>query len=1440
MKWERAVSRNLILDSWLCRAAGLLLGTSISLSAWAGDTSVTVGNGSVTVTGAGTVMNFPVTRTGDLSYDAYLSFQTQTGQNDMAIAGTDYSPLQGSWLLPAGVANLTIPVAINGSNATSADKTFSLNLLSIAAQGPRFALASPQTFGVGPDPFLVAVADINGDGKPDLIVADYDNGQVGVLINTTPPGASTPTFTDQQLFTTGGTTFAVAVADINGDGKPDIVASDDQDGKIFVLLNTTPSGATTASFTNAKPSGFRLQSGAASIAVADLNGDGKPDLVVGGDNNAVTVLINNTATNSSTVSLLPQSLDVGANESSTYVALADLNGDGIPDLIVTDSILNTVSVLLNSTVVGSQSPSFATTPWVQTTGIGPLMCAAVDVNGDGIPDLISQDPVNDISVLINTTPVGATNPSFGGQQFFPVAGSPLSVTAADVDGDGRSDLIVAYSDPNIVGISVLLNTAEPGAAAANFAQQQLFITDEGSYFVATGDINGDGLQDIITGNGDNAAVFLNTTTPGGGPAADLAPASLDFGNQNVGTTSAVQTVTLTNNGNQPLSVTSIVASAQYAETNTCGSSVAAGANCTISVTFTPTAVGAQTGSITLTDGATGSLQTISLSGTGVVQAIASLSSTSLAFGNQNVGSTSAAQTVTLTNSGNLALNVSFTPSAQFAETDNCNGSVAAGANCTISVTFIPTASGNQTGGITLTDNAADNPQTIALSGTGLQAVAGLSQTSLTFTSQDVGSTSTAQTVTLTNSGNTVLSITSMVASAQYAETDNCNGSVAAGANCTISVTFTPTAGGSQNGSITLTDNAAVGSQTISLSGIGLGAVATLSPTSLTFVGQNVGTTSTAQTVTLTNGGNIALSITSIVASAQYAEADNCNGSVAAGANCTVSVTFTPIADGNQPGTVTITDNAGSQTIGLSGTGAQPNVSLVPATLAFDNQNVGTTSAAQTVTLTNTGSGPLTVTSTQVSTSYAENDTCVAASPIVANGTCIITVTFTPTTTGNQPGSATITDNAGSQAISLSGAGTDVAATANAGNLNATIDAAVNGNLSATLGYSGQTLTFAVATAPTHGSVTITNAATGAFTYTPTAGYVGSDSFTFNATDAYALASNTATESVMIAGPIASLSPSSFTYPNTAAGGSSSGEVFTLSNSGNAALAITTISKAGPNPNQFGITANTCGASLAAGTSCTITLVFDPTAPNPYSSGVIVVDSDPSGQQESTVSGTGTVVSPTLTPTSFTFAGVTAGGAGAVKNFTLKNTNLVTLTGIVESKGSPNPNQFTITTSTTGTPCGSSLAAGASCTIGMVFDPSGVASYSSKMAVDTAQTPIVESIVSGTGLSAIPSLTPTTGLNFGQLSRGQSQTLNATLTNSGTGTLSITSISTSGIFSVSGGACGSTLASGAHCTITVKFQPTGNSTFGGNLKVVDNPTSGSGTQSIPLTGEGTGF
>lgn len=199
-----------------------------------------------------------------------------------------------------------------------------------------------------------------------------------------------------------------------------------------------------------------------------------------------------------------------------------------------------------------------------------------------------------------------------------------------------------------------------------------------------------------------------------------------------------------------------------------------------------------------------------------------LSTTNLSFGNQTVGTISSSQPVTVTNNSATALTISsLAISSGWSENDNCLPSLAGSATCTINVSFAPTATGSQTGTLTLTDNAPNSPQLISLSGTGVAPVASLSQTSLTFPAQFVGTTGQSQNITLTNIGDIPMTISSIQASGDFRQTSGCTSALAVGTSCTISVSLDPSAPGTRNGTLTITDNALGSPQTVHLSGTGV-------------------------------------------------------------------------------------------------------------------------------------------------------------------------------------------------------------------------------------------------------------------------------------------------------------------------------------------------------------------------------------------------------------------------------------------------------------------------------------------------------------------------------------------------------------------------------------------------------------------------------------------
>ncbi len=312
----------------------------------------------------------------------------------------------------------------------------------------------------------------------------------------------------------------------------------------------------------------------------------------------------------------------------------------------------------------------------------------------------------------------------------------------------------------------------------------------------------------------------------GGADATFSIAGLDFGTQESGTTSGPLRVALTNSASAVLNIASIAASGPFKETNNCGPTLAPGVSCTITVTFSPTAAGTQTGVITVTSNSQTSPQTLPLSGTGTTALpILSLSARQLTFSAQSFGTISAPKTVTLSNKGNATLVIgSIGVSGATAETNNCPTALAPGGSCAINVMLAAPLTGACTGTVAINTNAKTASQDISVSGT-CQAVpsveSALSTSSLVFLPQTAGTVSPSQTVTLLNIGSQTLNITSIAAAGTATQTNTCSQTLAVSASCTIAVSFAPSAIGSQSGTVTVTDAAPDSPHVVSVSGLGL-------------------------------------------------------------------------------------------------------------------------------------------------------------------------------------------------------------------------------------------------------------------------------------------------------------------------------------------------------------------------------------------------------------------------------------------------------------------------------------------------------------------------------------------------------------------------------------------------------------------------------------------
>lgn len=387
-----------------------------------------------------------------------------------------------------------------------------------------------------------------------------------------------------------------------------------------------------------------------------------------------------------------------------------------------------------------------------------------------------------------------------------------------------------------------------------------------------------------------------------------------------------------------------------------------------------------------------------------------LSPASLNFGNQTVGTTSKSQTITFTNGSSttvssIVVSIAGTNASDFGQTNNCGSSLAAGASCNINITFTPSATGSRSANVNVADDATNSPQTAALSGTGTSAVT-LAPSSLDFSSQTVGITSSPQSVTLTNTGNAALAITSISITgtngSDFAQTNNCPASVPANGSCTINVTFTPAALGSFSASLTVSDNAYGSPQVASLNGSGSGPIITLSPSTVTFSAQYVGTTGLPQTVTVTNSGNSAATITNVTTTpTDFGTVNACGSSVAAGQSCGIGVFFDPTTSGTRTGTLGVTDNAGGspQMVTLSGAGQDFSVAASGSSSA--TVTPGQT-ASYTVSIAPAGGFNKAV-ALSCSGAPALSACTLSANSVTLNGSSASSVTLTVTTTASLAG-----------------------------------------------------------------------------------------------------------------------------------------------------------------------------------------------------------------------------------------------------------------------------------------------------------------------------------------------------------------------------------------------------------------------------------------------------
>ncbi|GAB4465360.1 MAG: hypothetical protein OHK0044_03940 [Burkholderiaceae bacterium] len=569
------------------------------------------------------------------------------------------------------------------------------------------------------------------------------------------------------------------------------------------------------------------------------------------------------------------------------------------------------------------------------------------------------------------------------------------------------------------------------------------------------------------------AAYIANPAAADGPSIAVSPASLTFSYTLAGATSAPMSFTVTNGGAAALSLTSLATSGanasefRIANTSTCaaGGSVAAGGNCRVDVVFAPTASGAKSAAVTINHNAAGGTTSVALAGSaGAATPTISLSASALSFATVPLGSTSAAQTVTLSNTGAAALNITALTAGgsnpgDFTRGGSCaaGGTVAAGASCTITYTFAPSALGARSASLTIVSNNSGGNVTLSLSGSGVNntpAIA-LSRTSIAFGNQQIGTTSAAQSVTVSNAGGGTLSVSGVAANnGVFATAGNCVGAnLANGQSCTVSVTFAPTAAATVNGTLAITHNAAGSPSSVALTGTGTTApvpAVALSRTAVSFAGVTaVGQQSIAERVTLTNNGPGSVTLNSVTASAEFnvvAGPGACRAgqTLAQGASCSIDVSFAPAAAGVRNGTLSIASGGAPSTLtaSLAGTGsavaaaaAAPN----PTAVDFGAVRVGTAATPRMLTIADAGMTNLIVDRIVVDAPFqmASGGTCGAPPFTLTPGaSCTVMVAYQPDTAGMHQGSLQVMGNATAPAVvALSGQAEQVTTAAAVGPTN---------------------------------------------------------------------------------------------------------------------------------------------------------------------------------------------------------------------------------------------------------------------------------------------------------------------------------------------------------------------------------------------------------------------
>ena len=427
--------------------------------------------------------------------------------------------------VPTGATYQMITVTVNGLTAYSS-APFNVTIAGTYTFDAT-SLVSKVDFSTGMNPYSVAIADIDGDGKPDLVVANTNtfSNNISVFRNISTTGTVSPgSFSSGVDFFTGSNPIDIAIGDIDGDGKPDLAVANLNDNTVSLFRNTSVPGEITSGsfagkvdlFTGSSPHG---------VAIGDIDNDGKSELVVlNFYSSSVSVFRNNCTMGSITAGSFDAKVDFPSGNYPYDVAIGDIDGDGKPDLAVTNWGSNTVSLYRNMSTSGSITLSSLADKIDFTTGTNPCMIAIADIDGDGKHDLtVTNSGSDSFSIFRNISTSGSlTIGSLEPRADFltgPAEGS-RALAVGDVDGDGKPDLVIGNTIPGSKVIYIFINSCTSGSIGiGSFDSRIVFTSGTSPSSIAIGDVDGDGKSDLVVVNsdGNSLSVLRNRLSEPGPP-----------------------------------------------------------------------------------------------------------------------------------------------------------------------------------------------------------------------------------------------------------------------------------------------------------------------------------------------------------------------------------------------------------------------------------------------------------------------------------------------------------------------------------------------------------------------------------------------------------------------------------------------------------------------------------------------------------------------------------------------------------------------------------------------------------------------------------------------------------------------------------------------------------------------------------------------------------